>query len=60
MGTLLQSAEVMFVEAPLPAIKGLPADPEMPAGACRASAIEVIKQHPLQPGLGRPIAPPTN
>ena len=45
----------MTVEAPLPAIEGLPTNPEMPAGARGASAIEVIKQHPLQPVLGRPI-----
>src|SRR5215472_16174314 len=56
MRTCFQRADLMAIEAPLPAIEGLPADSEMSAGACGAPTIEVIKQHPLQPVLGGPTA----
>src|SRR5258708_35873078 len=56
MRVLFPRAQIVAVEAPLPAIKCLPTDAEATAGPRRISAIEVIEQHPLQPPLRCPAA----
>jgi hypothetical protein len=61
MGTPFQGAKILAIEAPLPTIEGLPANPKMMAGVRHTLAIEVTKQHPLQPVLGGPAQlPPPN
>jgi hypothetical protein len=37
-----------MVEAAQPAVKGLPADSKVAAGACSVPFIEEIKKHPLK------------
>jgi hypothetical protein len=49
-----QRAEIVTVEAAPPAVKGLPADAEVPAGARSAPPIEEIKEHPQKSRLCRP------
>jgi hypothetical protein len=48
MRALFQGVEIVPVEAAQPPIKGLPADPEMPAGARGVPPIEEIEKHPLK------------
>jgi hypothetical protein len=57
MRVLFQGGQIVAVEPPLPALKSLPTDAEMPAGASRAATIEKIEQHPLQPVLRCPATP---
>jgi hypothetical protein len=54
MRALFQRAQIVTLEAPLPAIKCLSADPETAAGPRHISSMEVIEQHPLQSPLGSP------
>src|SRR5213082_537215 len=54
MRTPFQSAEIVAVEAASPAVKGLPADAKMPAGACDVASVEEIKEHPLKSRLCGP------
>src|SRR5258706_149459 len=54
MRALFQGRHVVAVEAPLPAVKRLPADRKAAAGPRRISPMEVIEQHPLQPPLRCP------
>jgi hypothetical protein len=54
MRALLQGAEIVTVEAAQLAVKGLPADAKMPAGACGVPSIEEIKEHPLKSCSRRP------
>src|SRR5713101_8186662 len=49
-----QGAEIVTVEAAQPAVKGLPADAEMPAGARGVPSIEEIEKHPLKSRLCSP------
>src|ERR1700675_1209967 len=46
-----QGAEIVAVKAAQPAIKGLAANAEMPAGAWGVSAVEEIEEHPLKSRL---------
>src|SRR6266481_7527844 len=55
MRALLQRAQIVTVEAPLPAIECLSADRETAASPRRISPIEDIEQHPLQPSLRCPL-----
>jgi hypothetical protein len=52
VGAIFQAREIMRVIAAPPAIKGLPADPEMAAGEGRIATIAEIMTHPDQPELG--------
>src|SRR5437899_7466249 len=49
-----QGSEIVVVEAATPAIKSLPADAEVPAGACGVSSVEEVEKHPLKPCLCGP------
>src|SRR5260370_41083832 len=49
-----QGAEIVTVEAAPPAVKGLPADAEVPASSRGVPPIEEIKEHPLKSRLCRP------
>src|SRR5258708_39854733 len=44
-----QGGEIVPVKAAPPAVKSLPADAEVPAGACSVPSIEEIEKHPLKP-----------
>src|SRR5579864_1452854 len=46
-----QGREMVAVEAAPPAIKGLPADAEVPAGARGVPSVEEVEKHPLKPCL---------
>src|SRR5713226_4622041 len=48
MRALLQGSEIVPVKAAQPAIKSLPADAEVPTGACSVPSIEEIEKHPLK------------
>lgn len=49
VGTLFQPARIVPVETPPPAIKGLSADAEMPAGKRDVASVVEIKKHPTKP-----------
>jgi len=44
-------------ESPLPAIKRVPTDAEVPTGPLHVPPIKGIEQHPLKPGLCAPAQP---
>jgi hypothetical protein len=49
-----QGAGIVPIETAPPAVKGLPADAEVPAGARGVPPAEEIEKHPLKSGLCGP------
>src|SRR5712692_5640911 len=57
MRATFQGREIVAVKAAQPAIKSLPADAEVPAGARGVPSVEEVEKHPLKPCLCCPAYP---